>query len=59
MSYYYEEPSPYEEGFADGYDGWDTENPFYYGTWAYWDYEDGHLDGMHSYYARLFRWYGY
>lgn len=60
MGYYDDaELSPYEEGWEDGYDGLDTENPFYYWTQAYLDYEYGYQDGDCAYLANVFRHYGY
>lgn len=61
MSHYYDDyyVSPYEEGWEDGYYGWDVDNPFYYGSQAYYDWEWGYMDGESYYFAIVFRHYGY
>lgn len=60
MGYYDDaELSPYEEGWEDGYDGLDTENPFYYWSRAYWDYECGYQDGNDTYFTSMFYSYSY
>lgn len=40
---------PYREGYWDGYDSI-YDNPYYYGTWAYYEYDDGWWVGDEDFY---------